>query len=99
MMKLTSLELCLVKMNSLEMYLAKLEVYSVEEHLSLAGLGGDEDLPRALLNEENCPEPDEDDLPGTVLAEDDLPRAVLGEDDLLGALLGGEGSLQKRRRR
>ena len=44
-------------------------------------------------------EPDEDDLPGTVLAGDDLPGAVLGEDDLLGALLGGEGSLQKRRRR
>ena len=71
----------------------------LEEHLTLAGLGGDEDLPRPLLDEENCPEPDEDDLPGTVLAEDDLPWAVLGEDDLLGALLGGEGSLQKRRRR
>ena len=71
----------------------------LEEHLSLAGLGGDEDLPRALLDEENCPEPDKDDLPGTVLAEDDLPGTVHGEDDLLGALLGGEGSLQKRRRR
>ena len=41
-----------------------------------------------LLDEENCPEPDEDYLSGTVLAEDDLPGAILGEDDLLGALLG-----------
>ena len=48
----------------------------LEEHLTLAGLGGDEDLPLPLLNEENCPEPDEDDLPGTVLDEDDLPWAV-----------------------
>ena len=86
----------LVEMTSLRLFLMKMASL---EHLTLAGLGGDEELPRPLLDEENCPEPDEDDLPGTVLAEDDLPGAVLGEDDLLGALLGGEGSLQKRRRR
>ena len=62
--------------------------------LGLEMVNGDEDLPWPLLGEENCPEPDEDDLPGTVLGEDDLPGAVLGEGDLLGALIGREGSLR-----
>ena len=49
------------------------------------------------LMKKNCPEPDEDDLPGFVLGEDYLPGAALGEGGLLGALFGQESSLEKRR--